>query len=64
MRRRDFMTLVAGASTVAWPFTADAQQAGKVAKIGYLSSNLANQGPLKLSVRDCVISVMSRAVTS
>ena len=46
MRRRDFMTLVAGASTAAWPFTADAQQAGKTAKIGYLASNLANQGPL------------------
>ena len=45
MLRRDFMTLVVGGS-VARPFTAYAQQAGKVAKIGYLASNLANQGPL------------------
>ena len=46
MRRRDFMTLVAGASVVAWPSAAQAQQAVKMARIGYLASNLANQGPL------------------
>jgi putative tryptophan/tyrosine transport system substrate-binding protein len=47
MRRRDFMTFMVGASAAAWPPAADAQQAGKVAKIGYLASNLANQGPLE-----------------
>src|SRR5450432_2321142 len=45
MRRRDFMTLVVGASAVAWPSAADAQP--KIARIGYLASNLANQGPLE-----------------
>src|SRR5450432_1504530 len=47
MRRRDFMTLLAGASAVAWPFAADAQQAARIARIGYLASNLTNQGPLE-----------------
>jgi putative ABC transport system substrate-binding protein len=47
MRRRDFMTLVVGASAVACPFAAHAQQATKIARIGYLASNLANQGPLE-----------------
>jgi putative tryptophan/tyrosine transport system substrate-binding protein len=47
MRRRDFVTLVIGASTVAWPFAADAQQAVKIARIGYLASNLGNQGPVE-----------------
>ena len=47
MRRRDFMALVVGASAMAWPFGADAQQAAKVTRIGYLASNLTNQGPLE-----------------
>jgi len=47
MRRRDFMTLAVGASVVAWPFAADAQQPGKIARIGYLASNLGNQGPVE-----------------
>ena len=47
MRRRDFMTLVVGASAVACPFAAHAQQTTKIARIGYLASNLANQGPLE-----------------
>ena len=47
MRRRDFMTLVVGASAGAWPSAADAQQAAKIARLGYLASNLGNQGPLE-----------------
>ena len=47
MRRRDFVTLVAAASAAAWPPAANAQQAGKIARLGYLASNLANQGPLE-----------------
>jgi ABC-type uncharacterized transport system substrate-binding protein len=45
MQRRAFIGLVAGAA--AWPLGADAQQAGKIARIGYLASNLANQGPVE-----------------
>src|SRR5215813_10705649 len=40
MRRREFVALVGGA--VAWPITGSAQQAAKVARIGYLSTNLAS----------------------
>jgi putative tryptophan/tyrosine transport system substrate-binding protein len=47
MRRRDFMTLVVGTSAGAWPSAADAQQAAKIARLGYLASNLGNQGPLE-----------------
>src|SRR5437870_5117523 len=35
MKRREFMALVGGA-TVTWPFAAEAQQAGKVYRIGFL----------------------------
>jgi putative ABC transport system substrate-binding protein len=47
LRRREFLTLAVGASVVAWPLATDAQQAGKIARIGYLASNLGNQGPLE-----------------
>ncbi|MBR1233162.1 ABC transporter substrate-binding protein [Bradyrhizobium sp. AUGA SZCCT0182] len=47
MRRRDFMTLLVGASGVAWPFAADAQQAARIARIGYLATNLINHGLLE-----------------
>jgi putative ABC transport system substrate-binding protein len=40
MRRREFIALVGGAA--AWPFGVRAQQAAKVARIGYLSTNLAS----------------------
>jgi putative ABC transport system substrate-binding protein len=39
MRRREFIRLLGAA--VGWPVAANAQQAAKVARIGYLSTNLA-----------------------
>jgi len=47
MRRRNFLSFVAILASV-WPFAVSAQQAaGKIPRIGYLASNLANQGPVE-----------------
>jgi putative ABC transport system substrate-binding protein len=40
MRRREFIALV-GSAAVGWPVAASAQQPAKIARIGYLSINLA-----------------------
>ncbi|SFI57647.1 hypothetical protein SAMN05216525_110177, partial [Bradyrhizobium sp. Gha] len=56
MRRRDFMTLVAGAAT-AWPLAARAQQVGKIWRIGMLDTasrelNSANMGVFLEKLRE------------
>jgi hypothetical protein len=64
MDRRRFL-LTSLASALAAPLAAEAQQAAKVARIGYLSTNLAANPPhTRPSVKDCVTSVTSRAATS
>jgi putative ABC transport system substrate-binding protein len=46
MRRREFMMLLGGAAT--WPFAAEAQQSGKVHRIGYLSTQSLSAGSSRL----------------
>jgi putative tryptophan/tyrosine transport system substrate-binding protein len=38
MRRREFISVIGGAAA-AWPFTAGAQQTGKLPTVGYLAAN-------------------------
>jgi putative ABC transport system substrate-binding protein len=47
MQRRDFMILLAGASAMTRPRPAHAEAPAKMARIGYLASNLTNKGPLE-----------------
>jgi aspartate aminotransferase-like enzyme len=42
VRRRDFITLLSGGATVAWPITARAQQNGKIIRIGFIGASLNN----------------------
>lgn len=46
MKRREFLGFAVAAIAI-WPLATNAQPAAKIPRIGYLASNLANQGPLE-----------------
>ena len=50
MRRREFITLLSGAA-VGWPVAANTQQAVKIARIGYLSTDLVGGSGLREAFR-------------
>jgi len=50
MRRREFISLLSGVA-VGWPVAANAQQAAKIARIGYLSADLAGGSGLREAFR-------------
>ena len=62
--RREFIGTLAGGLLTA-PLAAEAQQAAKIARIGYLAGNLAAAPVWRRPCdKDCVTSVTSRAATS
>ena len=50
MQRREFITLLGGAS-VAWPLAAQAQQADRVRRIGVLDSSADDDPEMKVRLR-------------
>src|SRR5262245_19478991 len=44
MKRREFMALVGGAATAAWPFAAHAQQSGKLRTVGFMGQSTRSAG--------------------
>ena len=55
MRRRDFISLLGGA-VVGRPFAAQAQQTGKVSRIGYLGASSASLEQGSWTLRICASS--------
>ena len=45
MERREFIALLGGAAAAAWPLAVHAQQANKLATIGYLGDDASSWSP-------------------